>query len=592
MNPGAEQETVFLKLDFKNAFNSIRRDTAAEIIAENMPSLLPFFKVCYEESSFLNFGEDLILSEEGFQQGDPAAVFGFCLSIHKILKEIKSRFKLGYIDDISAGDYWRIVLADLQQLLESIRSLGLELNEGKSELTIFCDDPEKKKFILDQFLQVCPSIAVTEKEDLLLLGAPLGEQSAAIELNEKLEALELLTQRVQHVKSHEAFFLLRNCLMIPKLLYLLRTSPVFSSADLEKYDNLIRCALSKVTNVKMTDAAWIQAGLPCKMGGLGTIRPSQLASSAFLSSFHSTTNLSTEIFKEFQDDNTYKDAFANWQNLSHAPAPLFPNKQRSWFTPVAKRSLLDLQDSALDIDKARLQGVLCPGASDWLNALPSRTLCLNLNDAQFRIAVGLRLGAPVCSPHTCMCGSEVDKFGQHALVCSKSRSIHARHSLGNNVIFRGLTAAQLPSSLEPLGLFRNGDGKRPDGVTLVPWDHGKPLAWDLTVVHRLASSYMRLARREGPTIADQAEDKKRAKYSEITASHEMQPIAIETLGGLGTTTLDFLKTLGTRISRVTDEKRATEFLRQRLAIAIQIGNAAIVMENLPARVDPLGIDFD
>ena len=77
-----------------------------------------------------------------------------------------------------------------------------------------------------------------------------------------------------------------------------------------------------------------------------------------------------------------------------------PTKQRNWFNPVAKRIFEDLYDAGSDSDKARLSGVSCTGASDWLNAIPSRTLCQNLSDSQFRVAVGLRLGAPVCSPHT------------------------------------------------------------------------------------------------------------------------------------------------------------------------------------------------
>ena len=35
--------------------------------------------------------------------------------------------------------------------------------------------------------------------------------------------------------------------------------------------------------------------------------------------------------------------------------------------------------------------------------------------------------------------------------------------------------------LEPLGLYRI-DGKRPDGVTMIPWEMGKQLVWDVTVV--------------------------------------------------------------------------------------------------------------
>jgi len=42
---------------------------------------------------------------------------------------------------------------------------------------------------------------------------------------------------------------------------------------------------------------------------------------------------------------------------------------------------------------------------------------------------------------------------------------------------------------EPAGLSRD-DGKRPDGVTLLPWAKGKPLAWDVTVPDTYADSHL------------------------------------------------------------------------------------------------------
>ena len=38
---------------------------------------------------------------------------------------------------------------------------------------------------------------------------------------------------------------------------------------------------------------------------------------------------------------------------------------------------------------------------------------------------------------------------------------------------------------EPIGLART-DGKRSDGLTLLPWAGGKPLTWDITVASTLA----------------------------------------------------------------------------------------------------------
>jgi len=55
----------------------------------------------------------------------------------------------------------------------------------------------------------------------------------------------------------------------------------------------------------------------------------------------------------------------------------------------------------------------------------------------------------------------------------------------NDLVARAFTSAGIPSSKEPHGLVRS-DGKRPDGLTMVPWKGGKPLAWDVTAVCTVA----------------------------------------------------------------------------------------------------------
>ena len=42
----------------------------------------------------------------------------------------------------------------------------------------------------------------------------------------------------------------------------------------------------------------------------------------------------------------------------------------------------------------------------------------------------------------------------------------------SDIVRRALVKANIPSVLEPSGLSR-GDGKRPDGMTLIPWQGGK-----------------------------------------------------------------------------------------------------------------------
>jgi hypothetical protein len=159
-----------------------------------------------------------------------------------------------------------------------------------------------------------------------------------------------------------------------------------------------------------------------------------------------------------------------------------------------------------------------------------------MTDEQIRIAVALRLGAPTCEEHTCVCGKDVDKTGTHGLSCRRSAGRQSRHGHVNAIIQRALTSACIPARLEPAGLCRS-DGKRVDGVTLVPWARGCALTWDATVVDPLAPSRITSAATRPGTTAEDAEQKKRRKYDELThRGYMFEPVAFETLGRPGPST--------------------------------------------------------
>ena len=105
------------------------------------------------------------------------------------------------------------------------------------------------------------------------------------------------------------------------------------------------------------------------------------------------------------------------------------------------------------------------------------------------MAIGFLLGTIICQPHICGCGTMVDARGLRSLACPKSAPCHIRHSQINDLIWRAIKKAQIPANKEPIGLSRN-DGERPDGAPLVPWSHGKPLAWDVTVPDTYAASHI------------------------------------------------------------------------------------------------------
>src|SRR6218665_2747425 len=120
----------------------------------------------------------------------------------------------------------------------------------------------------------------------------------------------------------------------------------------------------------------------------------------------------------------------------------------------------------------RMAAACFPHSGDWLTALPIASCGLCVDNEGMRVAVGLPLGLDLCSPHMCQCGGAVSSDGHHGLACRLSKGRSIRHHAINDIIWRSLQNADVPSMKEPSGLLRN-DVKRPDGATLIPWKiHG------------------------------------------------------------------------------------------------------------------------
>src|SRR6218665_3450233 len=116
---------------------------------------------------------------------------------------------------------------------------------------------------------------------------------------------------------------------------------------------------------------------------------------------------------------------------------------------------------------------------------------------------------------------------------------------------------------ERSGLLRT-DGKRPDGATLIPWSAGRYMAWDATVVHTCAASYLSQTAILAGSAAEQAAVHKTDKYALLPATHVFVPIAFKTLWPVNAEGAEFLSELGCRISSVSGYQRERNFLLQRL----------------------------
>jgi hypothetical protein len=119
------QSQALLKVDFSNAFNSIRRDKMLSAVIEFIPDLLPYVHSAYSIPSVLSFYNTELASAEGVQQGNFIGPLLFCLAIHSLVTKLRSEFTIFYLDASTIGGDLCNISRDLKTLEEEGRDLGL-----------------------------------------------------------------------------------------------------------------------------------------------------------------------------------------------------------------------------------------------------------------------------------------------------------------------------------------------------------------------------------------------------------------------------------------------------------------------------------
>ena len=586
-NSSSPDPILFLKIDFENAFNSIRRDKMLRAVRSELGSIYPFVFDCYFNPSNLFFNNSFLLSAEGVQQGDPLGPLCFSLAINSLISNLSSEFNVWYLDDGTLAGSPETVLSDFETIVAAQESLGLKVNMSKCEISALGPNAEKNEAILSSFRSHFPETKTIDPADLSLLGSPLFPEAIDPYLQARLDTFKSTCSRLETLDSHDALFLLKNVFNIPKLLYLLRTSLCYSNSTLTEFDNCLRTCLANITNCHLDNDAFEQASLPVKLGGLGVRGAVDISLPAFIASSYKAADTVISLLPQHHlsaFNDLLSGAVTQWK--AKAPNLLEPAlsaraSQKSWDLPLAKIKLnLLLEGARSPLDRSRIQAVSAPGAGAWLNAVPIPSLGLKLDNESLRISVALRLGSKLNTPYACICGAAVEDSATHGLDCRRASGKHARHSAVNDIIHRALSAAGVPSHLEPAGMCRD-DGKRPDGATLIPWKQGRCLVWDFTCPNTIARSHISQSASLAGSVCASAEANKKKKYSSLSASYIFVPIAVETLGPWGPEADSFVSELGHRLSAKTGDHRSGAFLRQKISVAIQRGNATCILGSFP-----------
>ena len=571
-------DKVVIKLDFSNAFNSISREVLLKATLDIMPQVFSFVESAYRDPSILQFADTVIPSEVGVQQGDPLGPILFSLTLQPVLRQLRSEFAVAYLDDVTIGGDLATVLQDLDRIGEMGAGIGLQLNLLK------CEVISHNAELRDSVLLAIPQMLSVDPAHATLLGACLHQTGVTTLLQQRLSTFNLLCDRLKCVASHDALIILRNSLFVPRILYALRSSPCSGHSLLLRFDTLARSVLSDILNIEFTNTQWLQATLPINVGGLGVRSVSLLAPSAFLASaagaFPLIQSLIPDSFSADQDADM-DAALICWRDQvpNELPCPMAQGSQKAWDSACVATIVNNITNAASGDAHvvARWKAISSRGASAWLSALPMSSCGLRMSNECVRIAAGLRLGCTLCLPHQCDCNAPVEADGHHGLHCARSAGRHSRHNILNEIIKRALISAQIPSIREPRGMVRR-DNKRPDGATLVPWARGKCLVWDVTVADTLAPSHVTASMAAAGAAAEKLAAAKKVKYAEIVAAgHIFVPLAFETFGSCASDAWRLVSEIGRRLVTVTGNPKDVAYLRQRISVAIQQGNAAAVL---------------
>ncbi|XP_047998133.1 uncharacterized protein LOC125235580 [Leguminivora glycinivorella] len=580
---GNDDCEVLLKVDVKNAFNSLDRGVLLKQVQEATPMIYKYLWQCYHQPSHLVFKSHRLSSAVGCQQGDPLGPAIFSLAIHSTISNLNSKFNSWYLDDGTLGGDWKTVLDDLRTLTDSFTSLGLELNFSKCELFINRPFPSNEiQNLISYFNALAPNIKIIDKTSLRLLGAPIFPESIPQLIDEHLNIHKAYSDRLLKISAHMALTIIKFCLFVPKFTYILRCSPVWKHPHLiEPLDSILKTTLSSILNIHLDNRAWTQASLPIRHGGLGIRQVVSVALPAFLASFHSTQDLADKIFcssSASERITTLNEAKDTWlQSCPGSPLPISLKSQRQWDEPLCKATITQLIESAQSsAERARLLAVAEPEAGYWLRALPSAKIGTLLDKTTLTLATSLRLGTKTNEPHRCRCGAMVTELGHHGLSCPRSAGRISRHASLNDVIKRALASVSVPAILEPNGIARD-DGKRPDGMTLIPWMQGRTLVWDATCVDTLAPSHLQATSVKAGAAATTAEQNKRRKYAVLGEGYIFAPFGVETLGPWGPSAKSLFKEISQRLVDASGDQRAGSYFGQRLSLAIQRGNAASLL---------------
>ena len=559
---------VLLKVDFKNAFNTIKRTDMLEKACEYLPGLSRWSYWCYDQPSLLLYGHEYELeSAGGSQQGDPLAPFYYCCPLQdiiKVLKRLDPTYNKWYMDDGAIVGEIGLVQQAWDIVCKMGPRRGMFPNITKTECSwldrtnteacpivthIFDADGE---YVLDSAgapVLADNDITLVPTDEIQILGVPIGSTAAILaHVRKKLndgKTGKILAQLCDFDSPQVASFLLRTSYCSVKATHFQRGVPPEEWApEAALFDLRVRDAAETIHGFPITNNQWSQASTSTSMGGLSLRSCEEHALGAYAASWN-------------EAKKTVGEEGQTWDiPRSIVGVPRRNQKSASHAKDVTKIDhLLSIYDEA---SKANLKWRQEPHANTWVSAVPSYVdgFDYRLDKRHFGTAVKLLLRAPIhpdgipC-PY---CELPMNKYGDHALSCRKSGDTVTRHNRQCNHICKIADHGKLAPHMEKKGIL--GDdasvhGQRPADIGLENYARGNGLAMDVAVISAVADS-----RQRDPHPLEDYATLKHRKYDKAfeDVPYDFVPIIFSTGGGINQQGTDILKQLYRFAAKQTGER--------------------------------------
>ena len=580
-------DEVFLKVDWRNAFNCVSRRKILSTVATTFPALARYTSAAYGSPTSLLYGDTIIPSEAGVQQGDPLGPLLFSLALVGVSNSIRPFnpiFQGWYLDDGIIA----IKANRLDEVIEQLQIAGTEIG--------LCLNLHKCEVIGSHQLPVHHTCGLKNFDDWELLGVPMGSTHArAMAWTKLLDAsVKKIGQigAVGQTEPHVASTLLHWCGALPMMQYNLQHWD--GCIDLTPCDVAMRAAFP----VTMDDTQWEQAKLPIRHGGFGVPTIADRASTFCAVSAKRCEKLcgifiSTPIIPDALPDFALLltprapiGVFEHLEQELSSEAPRVRNVTRKWDDEQAALVLARVSHRM----KGIIQSATAPGASLWVAMPPACSEFLWLDPGLYFIAAKLRLGLPLNESGTvcpqCRQATD-DTLGDHALKCMSG----GRRTLAHNAIRDTVNSLLSECLLRPhreTHPFAANPAARMDISVLLD---GKEYLVDIALTHPVQARSQNDAANTPGGAATAYEAVKVAEYGAHVniGTQVLVPLVFDTFGAVGVSGQKFLARIASEYSKRYLSGRCGRlefFARLNGCVTHQV--ALIAATNLPAMNLPAG----